>query len=51
MFLALRALGLDFSLQPIDTKAGDTRTAEYLQKNPQHTVPLLQDGDFYLAER
>ena len=51
VFMALRALNLDFTLKEIDTKAGDAKTPEYLDKNPQHTVPMLLDGDFYLAER
>ncbi|XP_043217119.1 glutathione S-transferase 1-1-like [Amphibalanus amphitrite] len=50
VFITLKALGLEYELKQIDTKAGDTRTPEYLEKNPQHTVPLLEDGDLYLAE-
>lgn len=41
--LTLRALDLPFEYKIIDLLSGDHRTEEFLQKNPQHTVPLLDD--------
>nr|AAS79891.1 gst1 [Spodoptera litura] len=34
----------------VNLMTGDHLTPEYLKKNPQHTVPLLEDGDFYVAD-
>ncbi|KAH8400718.1 hypothetical protein KR009_000527 [Drosophila setifemur] len=42
--LTLRALELDYEFQEVDLLAGDHRKEEFLQKNPQHTIPLLDDN-------
>ncbi|EDW36392.1 GL17769 [Drosophila persimilis] len=42
--LTLRALGLAFEYKEVNLFAGEHRSPEFLQKNPQHTVPLLDDG-------
>lgn len=43
--LELRHEAVDVNLM-----AGEHLTPDYLKKNPQHTVPVLEDGDFYLAD-
>ena len=49
--LALTQLDLPFEWVEIDLLAGETRTPEYLAKNPNGRVPLLQlDEDHYLPE-
>ena len=42
--LTAKRLGLPYRLVPMDIKAGATRTAEFLQKNPQGRIPLLDIG-------
>ncbi|XP_065367778.1 glutathione S-transferase 1-like [Calliphora vicina] len=45
--LALRALNLPFELKAVDFNAKEHISDEYLKKNPQHTVPTLEDdGNF-----
>ncbi|XP_037823317.1 glutathione S-transferase 1-like [Lucilia sericata] len=45
--LALKALHLPFELKAIDFNAKEHLSEEYLKKNPQHTVPTLEDdGNF-----
>jgi glutathione S-transferase len=49
--LALAALGISFEYVPVDILAGDTRTPEFLAKNANGRIPLLQLPDeTYLAE-
>ncbi|XP_034105728.1 glutathione S-transferase 1 [Drosophila albomicans] len=45
VLLTLRALELDFEFRHIDVTAGEQLKEDYVRKNPQHTVPLLEDGD------
>ncbi|KAH8272927.1 hypothetical protein KR018_010995 [Drosophila ironensis] len=42
--LVLRALGLDYEYKEVNLLAGEHKTEEYLKKNPQNTVPLLEDN-------
>ncbi|EDW64633.1 glutathione S-transferase 1 [Drosophila virilis] len=42
--LTLKALELPFEYKEIKLAEGETRTPEYLKKNPQGTVPLLDDN-------
>lgn len=46
--LACAQLGIDYDWQEMDLLAGDTRSDEFLAKNPNGKVPLLQlpDGRF-----
>ncbi|CAG9859353.1 unnamed protein product [Phyllotreta striolata] len=44
--LAIKALGVDVELSPVNLAAGEHMTPEYLKMNPFHTVPTLKDGDF-----
>ncbi|XP_017863614.1 PREDICTED: glutathione S-transferase 1-like [Drosophila arizonae] len=41
--LTLRALDVPFEYKIVDLLKGEHRTEEFLEKNPQHTVPLLDD--------
>ena len=47
---ALHELGLDYECRPILPRTGETKTPEYSALNPRQKIPLLQDGDFTIAE-
>jgi glutathione S-transferase len=47
---ALHELGLDYECRPILARSGETKTQEYAGLNPRQKIPLLQDGDFRIAE-
>jgi hypothetical protein len=47
---ALHELGLDYECRPILPRTGETQTREYTELNPRQKIPLLQDGDFKIAE-
>ena len=47
---ALHELGLDYESKPILARSGETKTQEYTRLNPRQKIPLLQDGDFKIAE-
>jgi glutathione S-transferase len=34
----------------LDPRTGETQTREYTELNPRQKIPLLQDGDFKIAE-
>jgi glutathione S-transferase len=49
--LVLRELGLAYELVELDIKAGATRSPEFLAKNPNGRIPLLEvPGRGFLAE-
>ncbi len=49
--LVLRQLGLPYELVELDIKRGETRTPEFLAKNPNGRIPLLEiPGQGYLSE-
>ena len=49
--LVLRRLGLPYELVELDIKQGATRTPEFLAKNPNGRIPLLEiPGKGFLAE-
>ena len=49
--LVLRQLGLPYELVELDIKTGATRTPEFLAKNPNGRIPLLEiPGQGYLSE-
>ncbi|KAK9704470.1 Glutathione S-transferase, N-terminal domain [Popillia japonica] len=50
VLLVARALKLKLNVKVVNTRAGDTKTPEFLKMNPQHTVPTLDDYGFYLWE-
>ncbi|XP_055921909.1 glutathione S-transferase 1-like [Eupeodes corollae] len=43
VLLTLKALNLDYEFKLVNLLNGDHKTKEYLKKNPQHTVPVLED--------
>ncbi|KAH8370448.1 hypothetical protein KR093_003573, partial [Drosophila rubida] len=43
--LALKALDLPYDFAQVNLLAGEHLMPEFLQKNPQHTVPMLEDDD------
>ena len=47
---ALHELGLDYECRPIQPRTGETQTQEYTELNPRQKIPLLQDGNFKIAE-
>jgi glutathione S-transferase len=49
--LVLRELELPYQLVEIDIKRGESRTPEFLAKNPNGRIPVLEiPGDGYLSE-
>ena len=48
--MALNLLELEYSFINVNILEGATRTPEYLSLNPQHTVPVLVDGDLTITE-
>jgi glutathione S-transferase len=49
--LVLKQLGIPYTLQELDIKKGATRTPEFLSKNPNGRIPLLEiPGQGFLAE-
>ncbi|KAH8320738.1 hypothetical protein KR067_008162, partial [Drosophila pandora] len=42
--LVLRALDLDYQYEKVDVLAGEHMKEEFKKKNPQNTVPLLEDN-------
>ncbi|MDX2241656.1 MAG: glutathione S-transferase family protein [Leptolyngbyaceae cyanobacterium bins.302] len=49
--LLLTQLGIPFELVELDIVKGETRTPEFLQKNPDGRIPLLElESEVYLAQ-
>jgi glutathione S-transferase len=46
----LLELGLGYECQPIQSRTGDTLTAEFRWLNPRHKIPVLRHGSFVLTE-
>jgi glutathione S-transferase len=46
----LHELGIAYQCRPILRRTGQTKTAEFTMLNPRQKIPLLQDGDFAIAE-
>src|SRR5438445_5411346 len=47
---AMHELGLAYDKRPIQSRSGETLTAEYTTLNPRQKIPLLQDDDFTIGE-
>ncbi len=47
---ALAELGLDYEHRPVGPRTGETQTDEFTRLNPRQKIPVLQDGEFTLAE-
>lgn len=45
VFMAMKALGLKFEFRNIDLMGSEHLKEEYVRKNPQHTVPVLETED------
>ena len=43
-------LGIDIEIVEVDLRRGDNRAGEFLRRNPNAKVPVLEDGDFVLWE-
>ena len=43
-------LNLEYKLNPIGPRTGETQTAEYLKLNPKQKIPLMRHDDFLLSE-
>merc|ERR1711982_297861 len=48
--MTLDLLGLEYKYVEVAVLDGATRTPEYLSMNPQHTVPVLTDGNLVITE-
>lgn len=48
--LMLSLLGLEATLVPVDLKGGAHKSEAFLRLNPLGQVPVLEDGDFVLAD-
>jgi glutathione S-transferase len=46
----LAELGLPYRTEPIQSRSGQTQTAQYTTLDPRQKVPVLTDGDFVLTE-
>jgi len=47
---ALHELSLQYKVHPIQPRTGETQTPEFTRINPRQKIPVLQDGDFTIAE-
>ena len=45
-----REMGIDYELKPARPRTGDTHTAEFLELNPRHKVPVLCHRNLVLTE-
>ncbi|CAD7083142.1 unnamed protein product [Hermetia illucens] len=43
VLLTAHAIGLDYELHEIDPHKSEQKTEEFIRKNPQHTIPTLED--------
>ncbi|XP_037037901.1 glutathione S-transferase 1-like [Bradysia coprophila] len=50
VILASKALGVDLQLKNVDMSKGEHLTPEFLQLNPQHTVPVINDNGVIVFE-
>ncbi|CAD7083151.1 unnamed protein product [Hermetia illucens] len=44
VLLVAKAIGLDLEFREVNLLTGEHKKPEFLEKNPQHTVPTLDDG-------
>lgn len=47
---ALHELSLSYETRPIQSRSGETLSPEFTVLNPRQKIPVLQDGDFVIAE-
>uniref|UniRef100_T1GW09 Uncharacterized protein n=1 Tax=Megaselia scalaris TaxID=36166 RepID=T1GW09_MEGSC len=48
--LTAKAIGLDFEYKVVNLMTGEHMTEEFLKKNPQHTVPVLEDNGSFITD-
>nr|WJR88237.1 glutathione S-transferase epsilon 1 [Agrotis ipsilon] len=48
--MTAEALQLKLETQDVNLKAGEHLTPEFLEKNPAHTVPMIEEEDFTLSD-
>lgn len=48
--LTTKAIDLDIDYRVVNMAGGEHRSEEFLQKNPLHTVPVLEDNGKYLTD-
>merc|ERR1712227_1034878 len=48
--MTLDLLGLEYKFIPVPVLEGGTKTPEFLSLNPQHTIPVLTDGNLVITE-
>ena len=48
--IVARELGVELEIVEVDIRAGDNRAAEFLARNSNAKVPVLEDGNFVLWE-
>lgn len=49
--LVARQLELDLNIKVLNLFTGEQMKPEFLELNPEHTVPTIKDGDHVLWER
>jgi len=47
---ALHELSLPYETEAIGSRTGETQTPKFAALNPRQKIPVLQDGDFIIAE-
>jgi len=47
---ALHELLLPYETEAIESRSGETQTSKFSVLNPRQKIPVLQDGDFIIAE-
>ncbi|MBL4800340.1 MAG: glutathione S-transferase family protein [Emcibacter sp.] len=47
---AMKELGLDFEIKPVNPMTGETKSPEYLALNPNGLIPTLEEDGFLLWE-
>lgn len=48
--LTLKALNLPFEYKRVDLFSNEHMSTDFLKKNPQHTVPMLEDGGNFICD-
>lgn len=46
----LHELGISYECKPFEPRSEATRTAEFIQLNPRHKIPVLEHGSLVLTE-
>jgi len=50
LHMTLDLLGLEYKFHDVNVLEGATKTPDFLALNPQHTVPVLTDGNLVITE-